>query len=559
MNRTKLIILAVSVTVLALQAPTAHAIRVIGAYTRVFEGIEYATGTEDTPRLMKAFAIRVSLRNPDVQMYATPSNGGLAGETTKRTTSAFLDVHNLKAAINANFFGAIGSIEADPWGLVISSGMIVSPAQAGTFSGQLNVTVEKIASIIRSGSNPSGIHTAVGGDGDAWLLTNGVKSNPNPNIDPRSGVGISQDGKFLIMVVVDGRQNGWSNGCNAQEMGQWMLDFGAWNAMVLDGGGSSCLVRDNGAGTPLVMNRPSDGSPRAVGANLGAISVPMGQVGPNACSMNSSRVDVVTRGHLNHIYLKTWTPDTGWYWTDLGGTTLDTPTVVSHANGVLDVFHRGTDNKVWGKWTADGGATWHGWNDLGGGISSGISSCKMVGADRMDIVLRSGPSNSAYSRTWIAGVGWGSYISRGTPAGGIWGTPCIVSKFNGHLEIFARSITGNNLWNTWTTDGGNTWSAWNNLGSPSGGLNSYPVVTSRNSSNIEVFVRGADNQLWGKNWNNGWSGWNALGGVLSSHPGVCSTGNTNINVFIRGTEDHQWQKTWNGTSWGGYINQGAYY
>src|SRR4030095_15410717 len=121
MKRTKLIILAVSVTVLALQAPTAHATRVIGAYTRVFEGIEYATGTEDTPRLMKAFAIRVSLRNPDVQMFATPSNGGLAGETTKQTTPAFLDVYNLKAAINANFFGAIGSTEADLWGLVISS------------------------------------------------------------------------------------------------------------------------------------------------------------------------------------------------------------------------------------------------------------------------------------------------------------------------------------------------------------------------------------------------------------------------------------------------------
>jgi hypothetical protein len=161
-------------------------------------------------------------------------------------------------------------------------------------------------------------------------------------------------------------------------------------------------------------------------------------------------------------------------------------------------------------------------------------------------------------------MGWGPYISRGAPSGGIWGTPCIVSKFSGHLEIFARSITGDNLWNTWTTDGGKTWSSWNNLGSPSGGLNSSPVVTSRNANNMEVFVRGADNQLWSKNWNNGWwnngwSDWNALGGVLASHPGVCSTGNDNINVFIRGAEDYQWQKTWDGTSWSDYISQGAYY
>lgn len=78
---------------------------------------------------------------------------------------------------------------------------------------------------------------------------------------PRSAVGVTSDGDFLL-AVVDGRQ--WiSRGCTLTEWAQILIDFGAVDAINLDGGGSSALVI-NGE----LMNSPSDGSERPVGSAI---------------------------------------------------------------------------------------------------------------------------------------------------------------------------------------------------------------------------------------------------------------------------------------------------
>ena len=75
---------------------------------------------------------------------------------------------------------------------------------------------------------------------------------------PRTAVGITGDGT-LLLVVVDGRQPGYSAGMTLRELSTFMLSLGARNAMNLDGGGSS-VMWVNG----LVVNRPSDGFERSV-------------------------------------------------------------------------------------------------------------------------------------------------------------------------------------------------------------------------------------------------------------------------------------------------------
>lgn len=74
---------------------------------------------------------------------------------------------------------------------------------------------------------------------------------------PRTAIGIDKAGNMLL-VVVDGRQT-HSRGLTLPELAQWMLDFGAVEAINLDGGGSTTLVINN-----QVMNSPSDGTERAV-------------------------------------------------------------------------------------------------------------------------------------------------------------------------------------------------------------------------------------------------------------------------------------------------------
>jgi len=89
--------------------------------------------------------------------------------------------------------------------------------------------------------------------GGPRLLTNGVHStdefvgfegfgqNHSGERHPRTGVGFNKDSTLVIFVVVDGRQH-FSRGATMQEMATIMQGLGAWNAVNLDGGGSSTLV-----------------------------------------------------------------------------------------------------------------------------------------------------------------------------------------------------------------------------------------------------------------------------------------------------------------------------
>jgi hypothetical protein len=67
----------------------------------------------------------------------------------------------------------------------------------------------------------------------------------------------------MLLVVVDGRQPGYSVGMTLQELANLMASLGAQNAINLDGGGSSAMWVNG-----LRVTRPSDGFERGVGSAL---------------------------------------------------------------------------------------------------------------------------------------------------------------------------------------------------------------------------------------------------------------------------------------------------
>ncbi|CAN5653870.1 hypothetical protein BH23GEM6_BH23GEM6_11960 [soil metagenome] len=75
---------------------------------------------------------------------------------------------------------------------------------------------------------------------------------------PRTAVGIRADG-IVLLVIVDGRQEGYSAGMSLPELTDLLLELGAIDAINLDGGGSTALVTDRG-----IVNRPSDAEERPV-------------------------------------------------------------------------------------------------------------------------------------------------------------------------------------------------------------------------------------------------------------------------------------------------------
>jgi peptidase M28-like protein/phosphodiester glycosidase len=81
--------------------------------------------------------------------------------------------------------------------------------------------------------------------------------------NPRTAIGFSRDSTTLWLVTVDGRSN-MSAGMTGVELGDFMRELGAYQALNLDGGGSTTMVvRDR------IVNTPSDSAgERAVGDAL---------------------------------------------------------------------------------------------------------------------------------------------------------------------------------------------------------------------------------------------------------------------------------------------------
>lgn len=528
--------------------------RSISAWTPIYEGVWTATGSDTYPRPMAAYAIRVDMANPNVSMYATPSNGSAPLETTLQTPPSFLSAYGLKAAVNANFFSPSGSY-ADNWGLVISSGSIVSNAQTDVFSTQLLFTSSHIASMIVRGTNPSGIYNAVGGA--EYILQYGVNCGQNLDVQPRTVMGLSKDNRFLIMLVIDGRQPGYSEGCNHSEAAGWLIDFGAYNGCIFDGGGSSCICTASDG----VLNSPSDGSPRAVGANLGADS-----------STYDPRMDMWGIGQSDStVKQRHWIASAGSWtaWASYGAPACGIDvnngvTTVARGPKLLDLFVVGNDAHVYRKYY--NGYNWSDWSSIayfptGVSCNSGLDACSW-GIDRIDLVFV-GSNGKLYQKYWD-GSSWCNWIDLG-------GTldpdqkPTIASWARGRLDIFAADDDGEGImhkaysgsWSGWierlgnsgygldavsasygkvhvfyTSGGGNVyrraydygnWSDSTNLG---GGFSSAPGATSYQRGHLIVYCYDASNGVYYKQYKNDiWYNWNNLSGTIYHAPDGCSWSN----------------------------------
>jgi len=113
--------------------------------------------------------------------------------------------------------------------------------------------------------------------GGGKILENGLLVAPTSMVvepnkrHPRSALGLTEDGQYLIAMVVDGR--GSSIGATHAELANYLQSYNVSDAMHLDGGGSSTIVgSEPGYGSVDVLNTPSDGAERRVVNGLGFVS-----------------------------------------------------------------------------------------------------------------------------------------------------------------------------------------------------------------------------------------------------------------------------------------------
>ncbi len=138
-------------------------------------------------------------------------------------------------------------------------------------------------------------HKAV--SGSAMILCDGVTISSYPNslgnisgAEPRTAVGYNADKTKLVMCVVDGRNSGWSEGCNGKILGDIMKNLGCSDALNFDGGGSSQFwtCTEGYVNDPVTNN---GGSVRAVGDGFFIVKLPTPVLTASVSSMEFSSTD----------------------------------------------------------------------------------------------------------------------------------------------------------------------------------------------------------------------------------------------------------------------------
>lgn len=139
-------------------------------------------------------------------------------------------------------------------------------AQGGAYKWLNNVARGQRAVLEITAPGWKGYSSALGGgprllrDGNVEVtaLQEQFRSDVREGRGPRTAIGLDDQGRYLVLVV-DGRKPYYSTGLTLTELAYTLLQFGAVDALNLDGGGSTVIaVRGK------VINRPSDGNERSV-------------------------------------------------------------------------------------------------------------------------------------------------------------------------------------------------------------------------------------------------------------------------------------------------------
>ena len=245
-------------------------------------GVRHIHRVTTLPRELDMQLLEIDMAAPGLDFRVTNHNFSAPGETVAQTTRAYLIEQNAQIAINGAYSHYVSGNNMDIEGLAASDGFVYSTFQQFRYEA-LNISSDNVATIIQSLQGSGLFHTpasqlynVVGGD--ARIVTDGANTaNPDDNnLHPRTAAGVTAAGKLLLLTV-DGRNPGHSRGVTTPELGNLMIQFGALNAINLDGGGSTTMVFSDP--TPRVVNVPVGvnnvpGTERAVGNNLAIFAQP---------------------------------------------------------------------------------------------------------------------------------------------------------------------------------------------------------------------------------------------------------------------------------------------
>lgn len=246
---------------------------------QLFKGIQYERLVRQSPRALVIHVITIDLKADGIKSLVSPGNPDRDQPSSAKTTSAFLQEAGLQLAINGDAFTPW--YDLGPLGFAPKAGQHVTPLGFAASRGVIysQDTDEQPTLYLQPNNKASinalqgKIHNAI--SGYKLLVWNGniVDGLKGSGPEPRTAIGLNRSGNKLIIIVVDGRQPGYSEGVTEAELAQLMLEKNVHSAMNMDGGGSTTLVIEGDNGQPVVLNSPIHqgipGNERPVANHLG--------------------------------------------------------------------------------------------------------------------------------------------------------------------------------------------------------------------------------------------------------------------------------------------------
>jgi len=272
-------------------------------------GVTYIDRTESSPRAIHMHVAQIDLGAPGIRFKLSPHAGSL--EVVRQTTLDFLKQEHAQVAVNAHYFWPWPATGADSQvlGIAVSDGSLYSafesPEQSYALlphAPGLNIDRTNHASIVHDDLSQSegrqtiehaALWTTVAGS--AQIVTDGVAtipeyrdaSHPNGTLTPggpsnfsnthswydavtaRTAIGLSKDARTVTLLTVDVR--GGSLGMSVREVAALLIrEFAVWNALNLDGGGSTSMALEDPVSHEARLINASSDNPagRAVGSSL---------------------------------------------------------------------------------------------------------------------------------------------------------------------------------------------------------------------------------------------------------------------------------------------------
>ena len=231
----------------------------------VCPGVIYTDFTLKSPRLIRAFAVRVDIGSGKFGFKVTPRDKDWGKPMpdypkgtirTRRVTcrkfmeDAVANGENMVVSVNGSPWGPFQA----PWtfkyagnqGLMVSDGQLVAEIRKGRPSFVVYKDGSMEFKLFAPGDDTSAIRYAISGFG--FVLKDGKltpKDSPKAKLAPRTGYGLSKDKRYLYIIAIDGRQAAYSMGASTYEVGQFLCHLGAYSGLNMDGGGSTTLIAKN--------------------------------------------------------------------------------------------------------------------------------------------------------------------------------------------------------------------------------------------------------------------------------------------------------------------------